>query len=80
MKISDLTPKQLRWYKALWNETGGAISPAAAAKLYPEDNAEAQAQVVSQDIEPEEQPKEVVEEQPEEVIEEVVEEKVEEEL
>ena len=36
MKIEDLTETQKTWYHALWNETGGAISPAAVATLYPD--------------------------------------------
>ena len=40
MDISDLTATQKRWYQALWNETGGGISPAAVAALYPEATTE----------------------------------------
>ena len=39
MKIEDLTETQKTWYHALWNETGGAISPAAVAALYPDVSA-----------------------------------------
>jgi len=33
----ELTETQKRWYHALWDETGGAISPDAIVDLYPEE-------------------------------------------
>jgi len=35
MNYNDLTADQKRWYNALWNETGGGISPDAVTRLYP---------------------------------------------
>jgi hypothetical protein len=36
MNYNNLTQNQKRWYHALWDVTGGAISPQAIANLYPE--------------------------------------------
>ncbi len=35
MQIEDLTDDEKRWYQALWDETGGDVSPAAVVLVHP---------------------------------------------